>query len=251
MKKIILFFIAIIILSPLLSNNLTTVDNPTAALLSSGEARIHQKIYRENGMLVGIDVGIFDFFQFGVSYGAENIVGEKEPNWHKFPTVNAKIRVIDETFTLPALALGIETGGHGAYHEGFKRYDIKSKGAYVVVSKNYAIMGLFGIDFGANYSFEEARDDDLDFDVFAGAYKTIGSKVTILADLSLGLNDRNGDNPPYRYIAGRDRTYLNGAIQWNVTEQFSLKLLMHDLLKNKRSTELFDRSIVLDYRWFF
>ena len=251
MKKMIIFFLVVMILSPLLSNNLTTVDSPTAALLSAGEARIHQKIYRENGMLLGIDVGIFDAFQFGVSYGAENIVGEKEPNWHKFPAVNAKFRLIDETFVLPAFAIGIDTQGHGAYHEDLKRYDIKSKGAYVVVSKNYAIMGLFGIDIGANYSFEEAIDDDLEFDFFAGAYKTFGSRITLLADVAVGLNDQNGENDPTDMISGRGRTYLNAAVQWNVTEQFSLKLLMHDLLKNKRSTELFDRSIVLDYRWFF
>ena len=251
MKKGIIFLMVVMLLSPLLSNNLTTVDNPTAALLGAGEARIHQKIYRENGMLIGIDVGIFDSFQFGVGYGAEHIVGEKEPNWHKFPTVNAKFRIVDETFVLPALAIGIDTQGHGAYHENLKRYDIKSKGAYVVVSKNYAIMGLLGMDFGANYSFEEARGDDFDFDGFAGVYKTLGSSITIFADMSVGLNDQNGIDDHTDQISGRGRGYLNAAIQWDVTEQFSLKLLIHDILKNKRSTELFDRSIVLDYRWFF
>ena len=250
MKKYLFIILTLIITAKLMSNNLNSVDNPTAALLGTGEVRIHQKIYKDNGMLIGVDVGLFDAFQFGVSYGAEQIVGNKNPEWHKYPSVKARLRIMEETFTKPAFAIGIDTQGHGSYHDGLKRYDIKSKGAYLVVSKNYAMMGLLGLDLGANYTFENT-DDDIAFDLFAGAYKTLGENITLFADFSAAFNDLNGKDKPNDKISGRGRGYLNTAIQWNITEQFALKLLMHDLLQNKRSTELFDRSIVLDYRWFF
>jgi len=250
MKKYNIVLIFSFILLPILANNLNIVENPTAALLGTGEARITQKIYKDNGMIFGIDVGLLDAFQFGVGYGAEHIVGDQEPNWHKYPVVSARFRIIDEVFTLPALAIGIDTQGHGAYHVKEKRFDIKSKGAYFVVSKNYEMFGLLGFDIGANYSFEKTKGDE-DFDIFGGMYKTLGSALIVFAEFTAGLNDTNGKNRTDDIITGRGRTYLNAALQWNINEQFSIKFLTHDIFKNKRQTELFDRSIILDYRWFF
>ncbi|MCL1827372.1 MAG: hypothetical protein FWG20_04950 [Candidatus Cloacimonetes bacterium] len=250
MKKYLFILILILTFASLSASNLNTVENPTAALLNAGEARISQIIYKENGMMFCVDVGLFEAFQIGVGYGAEHLVGDKEPEWHEYPVVKARVRIVEETFTTPAMAVGVDTQGHGAYHKGTNRFDIKSKGAYFVLSKNYDMMGLIGFDAGANYTFENTKGDQ-DWDIFAGVYKTLGESFTLFADFSAGLNDTQGKDHKHDMISGRGRTYLNTAFQWNITDQFALKFLMHDLLKNKRTTELFDRSIVLDYRWFF
>jgi hypothetical protein len=242
---------------PLFSNNLTTVENPTAGLLSKGEARVHQKLFKNNGMMIGADVGLFDSFQFGVSYGVENLVGDKKPHWYKNVEFKAKFRIIEEGLAFPAIAIGVDTQGHGAYHKDLKRYDIKSKGIYAVASKNWDFLGLFGFDIGVNYSFEDNDNSDTNFDAFAGIYKTIGSSVTIYADYTAAINDYYKKSEDKTIadelveIYGNCKGYLNAAIQVRINDQFTIKLLIHDLLKNKSSSEIFDRSIVLDYRWFF
>jgi hypothetical protein len=246
MKRVFGFLMMVVLTVSLHANNLHTVINPTAGILSRGEARFHQLVFKNNGMMVGANVGLFDNFQFGVSYGAENVVGEKEPIWHKQPGFNVRFRIINETLQMPAIAIGVDTQGHGAYHSDLKRYDIKSKGAYAVVSKNFRFLGMIGFDFGTNYTFEK-EDDKTALDFFAGMYKSVGQNLLVFADFSMGLND----NCQNSEVTGRSRGYFNTGLQFRVSDQLTLKLLMKDLFKNRESTELFDRSIMIDYRWFF
>lgn len=247
MRNFILILLSMLFIASLFANNLYTVDCPTAGLLSKGEARIHHKIFKNNGLVVGTDVGLFDSFQFGVSYGAEQLVGDQDPVWMNKVDFKARLRLINESLQYPAFAIGVDTQGHGSYHKDLKRYDIKSKGAYLVASKNYSFAGLLGFDFGANYTFENEDDDEEKFDAFAGMYKTLGDNLVLFADFSAGINDNNQDNK----MAGRGRGYLNTGIQLRVNDQLTIKLLMHDLLQNRRNTQLFDRSLLIDYRWFF
>jgi len=246
MRKTILIITIMLIFFKAEANNLHTVTNPTAGILSRGEARIHQLIFNSNGMMIGTNVGLFENFHFGVSYGAEELVGDKEPIWHKQPGFNLRFRLINETLEMPALAIGIDTQGFGTYHTNLKRYDIKSKGAYLVASKNFGFLGMIGFDIGTNYTFEK-EDDKTALDVFAGMYKSFGPSLMLFADFALGLND----NCPDSDLTGRNRGFLNAAAHFRVTDQLTIKLLMHDLLQNKESTELFDRAIMVDYRWFF
>jgi hypothetical protein len=262
MKQFVLFLVMFVLVLPLLANNLQTVENPTAGLLSKGEARIHQKIFKNNGIIIGADVGLFESFQFGFTYGAENLVGDQVPYWYKQVGFKARFRIIEEALLFPAIAVGVDTQGHGEFHEivegkEVKRYDIKSKGAYLVASKNWEMLGLLGLDIGMNWSFEDDRRSETKFDIFAGAYKTIGQSLTVFADYTAGINDyyKKGEGTEFdeamKHIKGKGRGYLNAALQVRVNEQFYIKLLVHDILRNKHDAELFDRSIMLDYRWFF
>ena len=254
MKRFIFLFIVFIVIMPLIANNLNTVESPTAGMLSRGEARVHMKIFQENGIVFGADVGLFDAFQFGLSFGGEEIIGNEKPEL-SFEQVayKVKLRLINEGLTIPAIAIGVDTQGHGKYYKEEKRYDIKSKGAYVVASKNFNMHGLLGFDLGMNYTFEWDDDEDKIVDFFAGAYKTIGDNITIFADYSLALNDRkrkiegNDDADLWRKSSG----YLNTGLQLRLTDQLSLKLLMHDILMNRGDINNIERSLMIDYRWFF
>jgi len=105
---------------------------------------------------------------------------------------------------------------------------------------------MVGFDLGVNYTFEK-DDDKTALDLFSGMYKSIGPSFLIFLDYSLGLNDDCRNNE----ITGRGRGYLSAGVQFRISDNLTLKLLMHDLFENRRSTELFDRSIQIDYRWFF
>jgi hypothetical protein len=246
MKNILILIMLLSVATILQSNNLHTVTNPTAGVLSQGESKVQQLIYKNNGMMIGANVGLFENFQFGVTYGAENIVGDQEPNWNRQPGFNARLRIINETLEIPAIAIGVETQGFGAYYHDYKRYDIKSKGAYLVASKNFGFLGMIGFDFGTNYTFEK-EDDKTALDFFVGMYKTLGPTIMLFSDFSLGLND----NCQNSELTGKSRGYLNSAVHFRINDQLTLKLLMKDLLRNRETTQLFDRSIMIDYRWFF
>ena len=247
MKKTLIMLITILVLKPLYANDLYTVINPTAGILGKGEARIHQKVFKHNGMIIGTDVGLFDNFYFGVAYGAEQVVGDQKPIWYNKVDFHARFRIINETLTTPAIAIGVDTHGNGAYYKSQRRYDYKSKGAYCVASKNFEFLGLIGFDFGFNYTFEGKNDNEESFDIFTGVYKTIGQSLVIFSDFSAGINDNDKNCD----LSGRSRGYFNTGAQLKINEQLTIKLLMHDLFENKRNTNYFDRAIVIDYRWFF
>jgi len=240
-------FILLLLATTNWADNLYTVHNPTAGQLDRGEARIYQKMYKNNGIILGADVGLFEIFQFGVAYGAENVVGEKKPEYLNRVEFKSRFRLISETFALPAFSLGIDTQGHGHYYKNDKRYDIMSKGAYLVASKNFNFLGLMGFDMGINYTFEKVFSNDTHLDAFLGMYKTIGDAVTVFADWSGGFNDDTRENN----TIGKGRTYLNTGIQVQMTENLSLKFLMYDMFRNRYENELFDRALILDYHWYF
>ena len=253
MKKIITTIIITIICITLNANDLASVKSPTAAVLSRGEARVYQKIYRDNGIKFGFDVGLFDNFQAGFSYGADDFFGSNDIEWHSKPDFQVRLRLIDEEKTFPAVAIGVDTHGHGTYSKAYDRYDIKSKGLYAVASKNYQFLGLLGFDFGMNYSFE-TKDEDKDIDFFVAAYKTIGQQITVFAEFTAGFNDYDSETKkedPKYYIMGRGRGYLSTAVLWRLNNNISLKFQMFDMLENRHDTNFGDRALMLDYRWFF
>jgi hypothetical protein len=242
MKNLLLLLLTIFTIS-LFAETIQEVSVPTAGLLQKGEAKIYTKIYKENGMIVGASVGFFDGFMFGVSYGAEQIVGDQNPEWHDKVDFNAKLRILDESLNSPALVVGFDSQGHGKYYKDADRYDIKSKGFYSTVSKNFNLLGLFGIDGGLNYSLEN-QTDGKKLNMYAGCYKTIGKKITTFAEYDFAFNDK-GDSE----LNGNGSGYFNVAGQLNINEQFSIKVMAHDVFKNRPNAQSFDRAIQINYRW--
>ena len=45
------------------------VDKPTAGLLKRGSYSVSSNFFQRGGVLIGITVGIFEPFTFGISYG--------------------------------------------------------------------------------------------------------------------------------------------------------------------------------------
>ncbi len=223
---------------------------PTGGILQKGEAEVFTKIYRENGVLCGTKVGLFPRFMFGVSYGAEQLVGNEKPKWHPNVEFSAKFRIIDEGPSMPAIAVGYDSQGHGVYNKNLSRYDIKSKGFYAVVSRNYLFMGNLGIHGGINYSMEN-KDNDKDMDFFLGLDKTIGNAVTLVADYDPALND-NEDKPKANdSFKEAGKGYLNFAVIVRFTDYLDARFIAYDILENSSRTIGMDRAIQINYKMKF
>ena len=242
MRKLSILFILLIISVSVFAFELNTlIDTPTAGILQQGEAEISAKIYKNNGLLIGTRVGLFPRFMFGVNYGAEEIVGNEDPQWHDRVEFNAKIRLLDESNKLPAIAIGYDSQGHGNYNN--HRYDIKSKGVYLTASKNFFLFGNIGIHGGLNYSLENEDNDD-EPNIFVGFDKTIGDMIVLLAEYDTGWNDNEAD-----FVKGRG--FFNASVDLHFTEALILKVSFYDLMLNNIHTQGCDRSITLLYNMTF
>ena len=221
----------------------TLIDSPTAGILQKGEAEISAKLYKNNGLILGSKVGLFPRFMIGVNYGAEDIVGNRNPVWHERVEFNCKMRFLDETSKLPAAVIGYDSQGHGNYHKDTKRYDIKSKGVFVAASKNYLFLGNLGFHLGANYSLEN-KDDDDNINLFAGFDKSIGDILVLTAEYDTAWNDNKSTNQNVEMLGVG---FLNASLDVYFTEYLILKISFYDLLQNREDTEGCDRTLTLLY----
>ena len=215
------------------------VDMPTAGLLDRGSVAVDIDFYQEGGVLGGLSVGVFDRLTFGVSYGGSRLLGSGKAVMNPLPGVTLKVRLLEESTAFPALALGFDSQGKDGYLKELERYVVKSPGLYAVLSKNYLFAGYLSLHCGVNYSFERG-DDDRSFNLYAGAEKTIGPFLSLLAEYNVAMNDNSGG------AIGKGRGYLNLAVKWSFAGGITLGVNFKDLLRNSRSGEQVSRTARLE-----
>lgn len=216
------------------------IDVPTAGIIAHGNVALDFEFFQANGMLAGVSIGVFDRLVLGLSYGASNIIGTDRPIWNSAPGFRAKVRIIDENFVVPAIAIGFSSQGKETYIDQLSRYAIKSPGFYAVASKNYSAMGYLSLHGGINYSLERSDNDD-DINVFLGADKTLGPFLSVLGEYDLGINDSNRD------ALGRGRGYLNFGLRASVGNGLMIGIVLKDVLKNQQDISIGNRVIQLEY----
>ncbi|SVC79080.1 uncharacterized protein METZ01_LOCUS331934, partial [marine metagenome] len=166
---------------------LNLVSIPTAGTLPRGSFTFESLVIKNGGIVSRLSVGFTDNFSFGVSYGVQNLIGDNKPSMNKTtPEVQIKYRVFDESEKMPAIVYGLDTQGRGSYHSlntilingkdsihTLNRYDQKSWGIYMVMSKNWNLLGNLGLHVGINKSLSENDDGDNDFNIFLGFDKEL------------------------------------------------------------------------------
>jgi len=220
------------------------IHNPTAGLLEHGFYEIRGRAGPESSLLAFLSVGFKSLFQIGASFGMQNVLGYGSVDLNDKIGFQARIRLIEET-NAPALALGFDNQGHGRYADDLKRYDRKSPGFFVVVSKNYTF-GLGQISWNGGVSFTTEREDDDDPNLFFGIGWTIKERVALLLDTDAALND-NVKEGEY----GQGGIYIDGAIRWYYGESLMMTLIFADLTDNSGVTSgvgrEFDLAIVRSF----
>jgi len=217
------------------------IDLPTAGILEKGFAGVTMDVMPLGVVITRIEVGVVEGFSFGISYGGRNVIGSGAIDWNKWPGVNIRARIIDETQFLPAFSIGFDSQGKGAYDRDLSRYQIKSPGFFVAASKNFEIFGYLSVHGVINYSME--RDDaDKDLNLGVGFEKTMGSKVSLIGEYDFAVNDNNGN------AFGKGNGYLNFGLRWSVGDGLTLGLDLRDFLNNKRvNGNKADRGIFVEY----
>jgi hypothetical protein len=226
------------------------VDAPTAGCLKKGQYNFELQVYPQGGVLAGFAVGLFDRFTMGVSYGGIGIIGSDKVDWNEQPGVLLKYRLFEESFIMPAVALGFNNQGYGAWMENNNpvrqiegnRYTFKAKGMFAVAGKNFAIQSLGTIGFHGGITYNAIEDDDdRNLDGFFGVDKSLNEELSLIVEYDLATNDDG------RFSVGRDRGYLNGAIHWIIANKLMVDILLKDILNNRIGATSPSREIRITY----
>ncbi len=163
----------------------------------------------------------------GVSYSGSRVIGSSMVDWQPHAGFQASVRIIEETMTAPAVLVGFDSQGSGPFIRsgGRNRFRLKSRGGYIVVSRNYSLLGDMGLHAGANYSLED-EDGDHDPSFWTGINKSLGSVIELCAEYDFAVNDNGGGSME------AENGYLNAALKWRFGGSFTLEFDMTNLLRN-------------------
>jgi len=203
------------------------IDLPTAGILEKGYAGISTDFMPFGTVVTKLEVGVFENFSFGISYGGSNIIGTGKVTMYELPGVNVRGRLFDETESVPAITIGFDSQGKGFYDKNDKRYELKSPGLFIAASKNFEFLGYISFHGLLNYSFER-QDGDKDLNMGLGIEKTIGTQVSIIGEYDFAIND-NGSKS-----IGDGSGYLNLGIRWTIGSGLTIGLNLRDMLSNKK-----------------
>lgn len=215
------------------------IDKPTAGMLKRADYNISANFFQRGGVLAAVNVGLFDRFSFGISYGGTGIIGPDKIEMNPLPSVRAKLRIIQETAMMPAVAIGFDSQGKEPYLDSLSRYIIKSPGFYAVASKNYSLLGNLSLHGGVNYSLEN-KDGDKDMNVYIGAEKSLGDILSILAEYDFAVNDNNDR-------IGRGRGYLNLGFRLSAGEGLMIGFDLKNVSQNQRNIKIANRVLQIEY----
>jgi len=216
------------------------IDMPVAGVLEKGFVAVAADVMRSGVLITFLDVGVFENVSFGISYGGSNIIGTGSIDWYKWPGINVRARILNETKTIPALTLGFDSQGKAEYFDDQNRYAIKSPGFFAAASKNFALWGFLALHATGNYSLENTDGDNF-VNLLIGLEKTVGSQVSLILEYNFALNDNNGD-------FGSGKGYLNAGIRWSVGSGFTMEIDVRDLLRNSSiNPSSADRALRIEY----
>ncbi len=227
--------------------NLVTM--PTAGTLVRGSFSMDMRVQKNGGFSAGLKVGITDRFQFGMSFGASNLIGDDSLKWYPHPEVNIKYRLIDETTSMPGIALGLNSQGFGAYDDILERYEVKAYGVYASASKNWATpLGNMGLHAGVNQNFLEINDQDEDQSLFMGFDIEFNPELSVLVEYNAALNENDMEAED---IAINRDGYLNAAVRWTFVERLHIEMDFNNLLFDEDKVDYFNRELKIIYIEYF
>ncbi|MGY8750713.1 MAG: hypothetical protein ACKVKJ_01615 [Fidelibacterota bacterium] len=229
----------------------TLVSVPSAGTLVRGSYAMQMRVQKNGGLTSSLSVGITDRFQFGLSFGSANLIGDDSLEWYPRPEANLKYRLIDETTSMPGLSLGLDTQGQGQFNEAdtLMRYDVKAMGIYVASSKNWVTpLGNLGLHMGTNYNFAEVNDGDKDINYFFGIDMEFNPELSILLEYNAALNENDMTAKTMSISKGG---YLNAAIRWTFVERLHIEMDFNNLLFDNDKVDYFNRELKITYIEYF
>jgi len=226
---------------------LDLVTIPTSGTLPKGSFTLETLLMNDGGMLPKLSLGITDNFYIGLSYGIQDFISEKKPVLNKsMPEIQIKYRIYEETFSVPAIVIGLDSQGKGRFidrhieaNNEFQRYEQKAWGWYVAASKNWNLLGNLGVHIGLNkntWESDPSTDEsqglfvDKDLNLFFGIDKEINRSFSLLLEYDAAINDNTSENGVDLFGSGKG--YLNAGLRWTIGNNIMIEIDFNDISKN-------------------
>jgi len=223
------------------------IDCPTAATLNHGELVTKVHLFTGGGLCVGGETGILPNLNVGLYYGANNLIGNSEIRWFKYPGISLSYRFSEANGWYPAASVGLTTQGVGPYFDPgprkCERFLTKAKGFWVAASNLFDVdyIGIVGAHIGVNLNpFENTDDRDLSF--YLGFNKKFVAGLEGMTEYDIATNDNSSR------ALGRGRGYWNIGLRWRAFEPFTAEVVLRDLLTNSKLNSTPSRELRFSYQ---
>ncbi|MBN2411970.1 hypothetical protein JXQ31_09790 [candidate division KSB1 bacterium] len=216
------------------------VDMPTAGILRSGDIKTSIRLFEQGGALGRLSVGISNKMMFGVSFGGVNVIGRDNVEWNQIPGIHFMYHLTDESLVMPAIVLGFDSQGYGPFYKKVEnkdkldktetvmsnRYETKSRGFFIGVSKGYTSFIKMGLHGGLSYSLE-TDDGDKDPTVFLAIDALISRDIALVAEYDFASNDDIARKN------NKERGFLNAGIRWAFTDYMFIEFDFKNLFSER------------------
>jgi len=216
------------------------VDMPTAGVVSIGYFSSNIKFFSTNGISSEFSYGVLANLNIGASISGENIIGSGDPTFQSIPGVHIKYRFLNETLTLPAIAVGLNTQGNGVYSNSSNRFQYYSPGLFLSLSKSFLWdVGDIALHGGINYSFENPSDDIL-VNYYFGIEQSLSDRAAVCIEFNASVFEREKEIIDVPGL-------VNLSFRYSIGSGYTMELQFKDLLINYKNSKSFVRFFALEY----
>lgn len=217
---------------------LSVVDMPTARILPTRAYRVSGLLMQESGVLTHFTYGLTKNVNLGFSYSSMPLFGEGDPTLQPLLLFEVRARLYAETKKRPALAIGINSQGIGAWRD-IRRFDYNAPGVYAVASKNINWeAGVMSLHAGVNYPVMPAAYSKTP-SAFLGIEQSFYKNVTLSAEYAGTWNE----DPKYMNKNG----LLNCAVKYSPFKGVTMFIQGRDLLESRANATGFLRYAGIEY----
>jgi hypothetical protein len=157
------------------------VQAPTAYTLMHGGYDLVTEMYENGGLFLRADVGFQNFFMFGFSANATNVIGQGTIQIQE-PRLFFKFKILDQKTAPMALALAWDDRGYGVVTDG--RFEPGTeKGFYVAASHEFSELGYLQTHLGFNVVKFDNFDSSQDVGAFLGTSFAIAQPLLFNMEL--------------------------------------------------------------------
>ncbi len=210
--------------------NYEMVEAPTAYILMHGGYDLVTRMYENGGLFVRGNVGFKDFFMFGFSANATNVVGQGTIQIQT-PGIGLKFKVLDEKVAPVAVAVGWDNRGYGTQVDG-RFFPGTQKGFYSVVSHEFKEAGYLQVHAGVNAVTFDNFDSNEDLGAFFGTSFAVAQPLMFNLEMDKLLSSY---------------WQFNANVMFNVDNPLRVGVDFRDINRG----DLFSRIVRVQYMGFF
>ncbi len=161
----------------------TIVTRPTAGILARRALAADLGMLPHGAVELSLSYAPLVNVELGLHMYGTGVVGSGDIAFPDVPSIRLAWRVFDETSSVPAIALGVNTIGEFPQpSSSISPFALPGPGAYIAASKHYLMLGTLDLHAGVGYVFAWPGTRE-GVNIWAGAEKSLGAHFSITAEV--------------------------------------------------------------------